>query len=215
MRATPSSFSLPGGSLCVCTGLHSITPAVKKWSRVARLIAGSDLKFARDARFVIVRSSLREGINSNPAEIRSRFDSVSTPAGSSRRFSFGYYTNICSFLPRRKYKSRFVCMHTCTSKKRISAASIFREEGFAGSLRPYFSFFLSFEESNPVPIPRQENVFSSVFINILQLFEFYFMEQIDLKLNSIGHAFVKQVNDHFCRVLIVIAIFLKLKYMFL
>lgn len=60
MRATPSSFSLPGGSLCVCTGLHSITPAVKKWSRVARLIAGSDLKFARDARFVIVRSSLRE-----------------------------------------------------------------------------------------------------------------------------------------------------------
>lgn len=106
-------------------------------------------------------------------------------------------------------------MHTCTSKKRISAASIFREEGFAGSLRPYFPFFLSFEESNPVPIPRQENVFSSVFINILQLFEFYFMEQIELKLNSIGHAFVKQVNDHFCRVLIVIAIFLKLKYMFL
>lgn len=118
MRATPSSFSLPGGSLCVCTGLHSITPAVKKWSRVARLIAGSDLKFARDARFVIVRSSLREGINSNPAEIRSRFDSVSTPAGSSRRFSFGYYTNICSFLPRRKYKSRFVCMHTCSKVKK-------------------------------------------------------------------------------------------------
>lgn len=158
MRATPSSFSLPGGSLCVCTGLHSITPAVKKWSRVARLIAGSDLKFARDARFVIVRSSLRERgrglIQTLPRFVR---DSIRFPLldwVAATRFSFGYYTNICSFLPRRKYKSRFVCMHTCTSKKRISAASIFREEGFAGSLRPYFPFFLSFEESNPVPIPR-------------------------------------------------------------
>ena len=61
------------------------------------------------------------------------------------------------------------------------------------------------------------------------------MEQIDLKLYSIGHVFVKQVNNQFCRVplnyiyinnlyiikytfitnLIIITISLKLKYMFL